>query len=113
LRLLLGVVSGLALVLFFLPFVLRRRVGHGARFWRGSGYFACIGGAFMFVEMPWMQRFVLYLGHPSYATTVVLATLLLGAGSARSRRRVWSLTVRRVVIALPVAAIALAELSPV
>jgi hypothetical protein len=34
----------------------------------------------MLVEMPWMQRFVLYLGHLSYATTVVLAALLLGAG---------------------------------
>jgi hypothetical protein len=34
----------------------------------------------MFVEIPWLQRFVLYLGHPSYATTVVLSALLVGAG---------------------------------
>jgi hypothetical protein len=34
----------------------------------------------MFVEIPWLQRFVLYLGHPSYATTVVLSAILVGAG---------------------------------
>ena len=48
--------------------------------WYGSGYFLCIGLGFMLVEVPWMQRFVLYLGHPSYASTVVLTSLLLGAG---------------------------------
>jgi hypothetical protein len=47
---------------------------------RTSAYFLAIGLAFMFVEIPWLQRFVLYLGHPSYATTVVLSALLVGAG---------------------------------
>jgi hypothetical protein len=32
------------------------------------------------VEASWVQRFILFLGHPSYATTVVIAALLLGAG---------------------------------
>ncbi len=84
LRMLLGVMTVLTLGLFFLPFLLRgsvRSAGHFAPgLWLGSGYFSAIGVAFMLVEMPWMQRFVLYLGHPSYATTVVLAALLLGAG---------------------------------
>jgi hypothetical protein len=48
--------------------------------WRGSLYFTAIGIGFMLVEVPWIQRFILYLGHPSYATTVVLAALLLSAG---------------------------------
>jgi cytochrome bd-type quinol oxidase subunit 2 len=34
----------------------------------------------MFVEIPLLQRLSLYLGHPSYATTVVLGSLLVGAG---------------------------------
>ena len=71
------VASGL---LFFLPFVLARALPRGESFWRGSGYFAAIGLAFMFVEVPWLQRFVLFLGHPSVAATVVIGALLLGAG---------------------------------
>lgn len=46
----------------------------------GSVFFAAIGVAFMFVEPSTIQRFILYLGHPSYATTVVIASLLAGAG---------------------------------
>jgi hypothetical protein len=113
LRLLLGVVSALALVLFFLPFALRRRVEQGAPFWSGSAYFLCIGLAFMFVEMPCVQRFVLYLGHPSYATTVVLATLLLGAGLGSSAAaHAGAAAVRRVLAVLPVLVVALALSSP-
>ena len=36
----------------------------------------------MLIEIGLMQRFVLFLGHPVYALTVVLFTLLLGGGSA-------------------------------
>jgi hypothetical protein len=52
------------------------------------GYFACLGMGFMMVEMGQMQRFVLFLGHPVYALTVILFTLLLGGGigSALGRR---------------------------
>jgi len=55
---------------------LLRRAG----FWTGTGYFVAIGSGFMLVEAPWIQRFILYLGHPSHATTIVLAALLVGAG---------------------------------
>ena len=34
----------------------------------------------MLVEISLVQRLTLYLGHPSYATTIVLGALLLGAG---------------------------------
>ena len=34
----------------------------------------------MFVEIPLLQRLAVYLGHPSYSTTVVLGSLLVGAG---------------------------------
>src|SRR5262245_56682226 len=60
----------------------------------------------MLVEVPWMQRFVLYLDHPSYATTIVLTNLLLGAGigssvAARIDRRAikwWSLLVPNLLL---------------
>ena len=40
-------------------------------------YFGAIGFAFMLVEIPLIQRSILFLGHPAYAMTAVLFTLLL------------------------------------
>jgi hypothetical protein len=45
------------------------------------GYFGAIGLAFIFIEMAQMQRLTLFLGHPSYALSVVLFTLLLSSGA--------------------------------
>jgi hypothetical protein len=46
-----------------------------------GSYFVCIGIGFMFLEVSMMQRFVLFLGHPTYALTAVMVALLLGAGA--------------------------------
>jgi spermidine synthase len=43
-------------------------------------YFALVGLAFMFTEMVFIQKFILYLAHPLYAVAVVLAGFLLFAG---------------------------------
>lgn len=43
-------------------------------------YFACLGIGFLFVEIPLIQRFVLFLDRPVYAFAVVLFTLLLASG---------------------------------
>ncbi|MSQ81394.1 MAG: hypothetical protein EXR77_00515 [Myxococcales bacterium] len=47
--------------------------------WRLT-YFAALGGGFMFVEVPLVQRFAVYLGHPILALAVVLSALLLFCG---------------------------------
>jgi hypothetical protein len=112
LRMLLSVMTVLTLSLFFLPFLLRGRVASAGRWapglWLGSGYFSAIGVAFMLVEMPWMQRFVLYLGHPSYATTVVLASLLLGAGiGSFAAARFDAPALRRYALLLPMVLLAI------
>ena len=81
-------VSLLAGLLFLLPFLraaVRRRGGDdpvtGPRtLLRSSLFFAAIGAGFMLLENMLVQHFVLYLGHPSYATTVILASLLAGMG---------------------------------
>jgi hypothetical protein len=44
------------------------------------GYFALLGLGFMFVEIPLMQKFMLILGHPVYALSVVLFSLLCSGG---------------------------------
>jgi hypothetical protein len=51
-------------------------------------YFVAIGLGYILVELAFIQRFVLFLGHPTYALTVVVFLLLLssGAGSLASRR---------------------------
>ncbi len=51
-------------------------------------YFALIGLAFLLVEIPLIQRFILYLGHPAYSMTAVIFSLLLfsAMGSRLSHR---------------------------
>ena len=44
-------------------------------------YFFCLGLAFLFVEIAFIQKFILILHHPIYAITVVLSTFLLAAGA--------------------------------
>jgi hypothetical protein len=50
-------------------------------------YFVAIGLGYILVEVTFIQRFVLFLGHPTYALTVVIFLMLLssGAGSVVSR----------------------------
>ena len=72
----------LAALLIGIPFAwIARRTGARPR---GGGavlaYFAALGLGFMFIEIALMQKLVLFLGHPTYAVTVVLATLLSAAG---------------------------------
>ncbi len=43
-------------------------------------YFTLLGLGFLFVEIPLLQQFILYLGQPTYAFTVVVAAILLAAG---------------------------------
>jgi spermidine synthase len=47
---------------------------------RISVYFAALGLAFLFMEIAFMQRFMLFLSHPLYATAVVLCAFLVFAG---------------------------------
>jgi len=53
-------------------------------------YFITVGFGFILVEISLIQRFVLFLGHPTYALTVVVFLLLLssGAGSVDARHRI-------------------------
>jgi len=51
-------------------------------------YFVAVGLGYILVEIAFIQRFVLFLGHPTYALTVVIFFMLLssGVGSLCSRR---------------------------
>jgi hypothetical protein len=44
------------------------------------GYFAAIGGGFMLIQIGFMQRFSVYLGHPTYAVAIILFSMILATG---------------------------------
>jgi hypothetical protein len=54
----------------------------------GTAYFALIGVGFMMIEIALLQRMSVFLGHPIYALSVVLFSLILwtGFGSMASER---------------------------
>lgn len=55
---------------------------------RFAAYFLALGMAFLLVELAFIQRFTLFLGHPVYSITVILASFLVfaGLGSGASPR---------------------------
>jgi len=66
-------------------------------------YFFCLGLAFLFIEIAFIQKFILILHHPLYAVTVVLSTFLLSAGAGSY----FSARLPNPSAMLPIAAIAL------
>src|SRR2546422_6908378 len=52
-------------------------------------YFVAIGLGYILVEIALIQRFVLFLGHPTYALTVVVFLLLLSSGGGSVMGRRW------------------------
>ncbi len=83
-----------SLVLVLLPLAIGGRVrsdesvGGGPSRLSVAAYFTAIGFAFMFVEIAFIQKFILFLSHPLYAVAVVLCAFLVfaGMGSRYSRR---------------------------
>lgn len=43
-------------------------------------YFICLGLGFMLVEIPLIQKFILFLGQPLYAIAIILSSLLIFSG---------------------------------
>jgi len=65
----------------------RGKIGRGGLLGATLGYFALLGLGYLCVEIPLLQWFILFLGHPAYALATVLFALLLfsGLGSLLSR----------------------------
>lgn len=96
LLLLLALALGAAGVIVLLPVLFRRKrtagslplPGRPPSFLSTLAYFGSLGLGYLLVEIPLIQQFILFLGHPTYALTVVLFALLFfsGLGSALSSR---------------------------
>ncbi|MDB4953403.1 MAG: putative Spermidine synthase-like protein, partial [Myxococcales bacterium] len=84
----LGSVLGLGLIFILLPLIVRLiRTGTQSKIEPASTqvlaltYFGLVGFAFMAVEIALMQRFTLFVGHPSYSLLVVLFSVLLSTAA--------------------------------
>ncbi len=73
-----GVVSAL-LILLPLGVLTRRAETKGKRRWVLL-YFAMLGLAFMFLEIAFIQKFMLFLAYPVYSVAVVLTSFLIFSG---------------------------------
>ena len=51
-------------------------------------YFVCLGAGYIMIQVALIQKFILFLGHPTYALTVIVFSMLVwsGLGSFYSRR---------------------------
>src|SRR4029450_355344 len=77
----------LSAVLIMAPLWTKRQVlPRSSQIWRVATYFFALGLGFLFVEIAFIQKFILFLGHPLNAVAVVLTGFLLfaGVGSAAS-----------------------------
>ncbi|MBU2676884.1 MAG: SAM-dependent methyltransferase [Gammaproteobacteria bacterium] len=86
-----AVIAGLVLILLPLSRVKRNwRAGTGPRM---GAYFLLLGLAFLFIEMAFIQKFILFLSHPLYSVAVVLSGFLVFAGIGSA----WSESLARVL----------------
>ncbi len=70
-------------------------------------YFIAVGLGYILVEIAFIQRFVLFLGHPVYALTVVVFLLLLSSGAGSVVSRWWLPETSRIWLPLLLIAAAL------
>jgi hypothetical protein len=86
----LALISGLATLLIMVlpPLLLGTRLPRQPGVLKFLLYFLFIGAGYILIEVALIQRFVLFLGHPTPALTVVIFSLLVssGLGSAAAGR---------------------------
>jgi hypothetical protein len=83
-------VIAVAVILLLPPIVLGTRLPRERSVRSFLLYFLAIGAGYILIEVALIQKFVLFLGHPTYALTVVIFSMLVssGLGSFVSRRLV-------------------------
>ena len=87
--LLLVLVISMVAVLAFLILPLALRSAKGRQSPLPLLYFVAVGLGYIMVEIAFIQRFVLFLGHPTYALTVVIFLLMISSGAGSLFSRIW------------------------
>ena len=79
-----------ALILSLPPMLLGHRLPREEGSIRALLFFLFIGAGYILIQVALIQKFVLFLGHPTYALTVIIFSMLLssGIGSFASKRLV-------------------------
>ncbi len=62
------------------PLVLRQSLPRGKGVMRGLLFFLFIGAGYILIQVALIQKFVLFLGHPTYALTVIIFSMLISSG---------------------------------
>ncbi len=98
-------IVAVAIILILPPLLLGTRLPTERSVRSFLAYFLAIGAGYILVEVALIQKFVLFLGHPTYALTVVIFSMLVssGAGSFASRKLIRD-EPSRLLMALGVAA---------
>ena len=94
------------IILILPPLVLRTKLPTDASVRGFLFYFLAIGVGYILIEVALIQKFVLFLGHPTYALTVVIFSMLVssGLGSFVSRKIVADKNSRLILVLAAVAA---------
>jgi len=87
--LLLVLVISVCAVLAFLVLPLALKSGKPRQSALPLLYFVAVGLGYILVEIAFIQRFVLFLGHPTYALTVVIFLLMISSGAGSLFSRLW------------------------
>ncbi len=104
-------IAATALILILPPLVLGSRLPKEKGVRRFLWYFVFIGAGYILIQVALIQKFVLLLGHPTYALTVIIFSMLISSGfgsfvsrkilRGSDRRLMWALfTVSALVAAL-------------
>lgn len=82
-----ALIASIVLIMIPLRFLALPKRSQGKR-GRICLYFVCLGLGFLFIEMAFIQKFILLLSHPVYAAAVVICAFLVfaGLGSNFSKR---------------------------
>ncbi len=77
-----------AIILALPPVLLKNKLPAGGGIRLALLYFICIGAGYILIQVALIQKFILFLGHPTYALTVIVFSMLVssGVGSYLSRR---------------------------
>ena len=93
---LIAVSIGATLLILLLP-----RLMLGTRLPKQQGvflflmYFLCLGAGYILIQVALIQKFVLLLGHPTYALTVIVFSMLVAPAREVSGADAWSRTTMR------------------
>jgi len=76
-----GITAFVSFIAMILPLYIFEREGLKVhRIWPLLGFFCSLGVGFMFIELGFIQKLSIYLGHPMYTLAVVLAGILMFTG---------------------------------